>query len=159
MASEHESSVSYYKLTTGDNATGSCNSPFLRVAQSRIPNAGSGLFTIEALRKDTHVAIYTGRIYSLSELQQWVSDRRYVMKIGINLYVDAKYTPWVLARYINDPRDSSRVNVMVTKDVSAKQATLKTIRNVQAGEELYIDYGIWYWLAYNMIYTPVKKKH
>ena len=59
-------------------------------------------------------------------------------------FVDAKYDYSIKARYINDCRTSFGYNVRFDKRET--DALVKANRTIFPGEELYVDYGKWYWI-------------
>ncbi|KAF4316230.1 hypothetical protein BBO99_00007541 [Phytophthora kernoviae] len=99
-----------------------------------------------------------GVVYSNQEAWK-LSDKSYLMKLGNGKYVDALHSPEVLARYINDCRGRrGGFNVYFDKRPQDGKAQVVALRDVQAGEELYVDYGRMYWLAYNLMHpeSPVR---
>jgi len=98
------------------------------------------------------------------------------MRLGPQVYVDARERLDVLARYINDCRNKLKYNVRFDKqpevrgcvctalcyrchgggDVIAwplsrlceqqKRALVVALRRIEAGEELYVNYGRFYWV-------------
>ena len=77
-----------------------------------------------------------------------VKDRDYVMGgFGLNVHVDASQHKHVLARYINDNFDKSKLNAEFVKFEADACAIVCTIRKVRKGEEIYVDYGESYWRA------------
>ncbi|KAF1777994.1 SET domain [Phytophthora cactorum] len=81
------------------------------------------------------------------------------MKLGDGVYVDALNCPDVLARYINDCRGHrGGFNVHFVKRPEDTKADVVAMRDIHPGEELYVNYGRLYWLAYNMMHpsNPVR---
>ncbi len=56
-----------------------------------------------------------------------------------------------LARYINDCRNPLLYNVQFKKDPEHGIAYVVAIRDIEPGEELFVDYGKWYWLSLNPV--------
>ncbi|WP_430746752.1 SET domain-containing protein-lysine N-methyltransferase, partial [Campylobacter jejuni] len=79
------------------------------------------------------------------------------MNLGNGIYIDAKYCKNVLARYINDCRCTRGYNVMFVKQPEQEKASVIALRDIHAHEELYVNYGSLYWLAYNLLHpgTPI----
>ena len=50
-----------------------------------------------------------------------------------------------LSRYINDCREPSAHNAEFVKIPSEGRAEVVALRDLVAGEEIYVDYGKWYW--------------
>jgi len=69
------------------------------------------------------------------------------MRLGPQAYVDARASLDVLARYINDPRDSRAHNVVFDKRPHERRAIVRATRYIAPGEELYASYGGRYWAA------------
>lgn len=67
------------------------------------------------------------------------------MRLGPQVYVDLKSDTSALARYINDCRNSSLYNVRFEKLPEEGKALVVATRQISAGEELFVDYGKWYW--------------
>jgi SET domain-containing protein len=80
------------------------------------------------------------------------------MKLGNGKYVDAIYSLDVKARYINDCRQRSKYNVYFEKRPQEDRALVIALRDIEEGEELYVDYGKFYWVAYNLLHPdqPVR---
>ena len=75
------------------------------------------------------------------------TDKAYLMRLGPNCYVDSRYSPLSLARYINDCRTPSGHNVKFLKSKLEGCAWVIASRNIHRGEELFVDYGRWYWVT------------
>jgi len=139
--------------------------PGLETRRSGIPGAGDGLFTTRALRKNTLLGFYDGRVLTQNELDRiypgdsvaaYGANTGVFARDGTELYIDAKDPErGNLLRYINDSRDASRNNCdffqsnngdLTDRDDDLKRAVgVKLLRDVAAGEELFLDYGEEYW--------------
>jgi SET domain len=122
----------------------------VQVRPSRIPNAGQGLFVTQAVQQGAVVCEYRGVIWPNATAWR-LKDKSYLTKLGDGKYVDALHCHNVLARYINDCRCKSGYNVVFCKDAVQEKADVVALRNIQPGEELYADYGRFYWVAYNLM--------
>ncbi|GLE04346.1 hypothetical protein PINS_up013261 [Pythium insidiosum] len=125
--------------------------------ESRIAGAGQGLFATRRHARGDVVCEYVGEI--LENRVAWkLPDKAYLMKLGDGKYVDARRCKHVLARYINDCRDKRRYNVVFEKRPQEDKALVIALRDIEAGEELYVDYGRFYWIAYNLMHPnrPVR---
>ncbi|OQS07026.1 hypothetical protein THRCLA_20233 [Thraustotheca clavata] len=129
----------------------------LAVRTSRLQNAGNGLFALQSFGAGDVVCVYHGDILTTREALQ-VEDKSYLMRLGKGVYIDARDHPDVIARYINDCRSKGVHNVAFEKDPIKKRAIVRAIRPIAPNEELYVNYGTWYWLAYNMTHkeNPIK---
>eukprot|EP00927_Polykrikos_kofoidii_P065165 TRINITY_DN60953_c0_g1_i1.p1 TRINITY_DN60953_c0_g1~~TRINITY_DN60953_c0_g1_i1.p1 ORF type:complete len:249 (+),score=36.95 TRINITY_DN60953_c0_g1_i1:31-777(+) len=124
------------------------SSPFsLEVRPSSLGDSiGLGLFTSEAIPKDHVVCVYTGIELPTREAMR-LEDKSFLMRIGQQSYVDARGCPEVLARYINDCRNEAVFNVRFAKRPQDGVALVVSIRHICAGEEIFVDYGRWYWAS------------
>lgn len=121
----------------------------LEVRRSTIQKAGQGLFTTRNFRRGELLCVYRGDKVSL---MQAIKRRKngthgdYVMAgFGLNWRIDAEKHPHVLARYINDNFDQSRLNIKFVKLKSLFVALCITTCDVPAGSELFASYGRGYW--------------
>ncbi|EQC28509.1 hypothetical protein SDRG_13837 [Saprolegnia diclina VS20] len=129
----------------------------LAVRPSRLPNAGDGLFATKPFTPGDAVCVYTGDILTTSEALH-VANKSYLMRLGQGVYVDARSRPNVAARYINDCRSRGVHNVVFEKDPALCQAIVRATRPIAVDDEIYVDYGTWYWLAYNMAHKASRIK-
>ena len=119
----------------------------LVVKLSLIPNAGEGLFTSAPIQKGTIVCEYKGTTLRTAEAMR-LSDHNYLMRLGSQCFVDAREHMEVLARYINDHRNPSLYNVRLVKQPEQQRALVIATKSILAGDELYVDYGRWYWAGF-----------
>lgn len=68
---------------------------------------------------------------------------------GMQCYVDAKDDHKILARFINDCRNPNLYNVFFLKSPDDQCAYVISTRDIQKGEEIFVDYGRWYWIGKN----------
>jgi SET domain-containing protein len=108
--------------------------------------AGDGLYVEHDVLKGEIVCEYTGDVYATHEAMR-LEDKSYLMRLGEQCYVDAAKRLDVKARYINDCRHSLLYNVRFDKRPSEKRAMVVAVRDISAGEELFVDYGWKYWLS------------
>ena len=113
---------------------------------SSIPNANKfkGLFCNAPLREGEIVCQYVGRELKTGEALR-LQDKSYLMRLGEQIYIDAKDSPFCLARYINDCRNPAGYNVKFLKDAKARCAWVIALRDIEVNEEIFVDYGKWYW--------------
>ncbi|CAB1105190.1 unnamed protein product [Ectocarpus sp. CCAP 1310/34] len=116
------------------------------IKQSSIPGAGQGLFAREHFTAGAVVCEYTGRQLRTVEALR-APDKSYLMRLGPQVYVDALDHPEVMARYINDCRNSSLYNVAFRKLPQECKALVVALKDIQPGQEIFVDYGRWYWLS------------
>lgn len=143
----------------------------LLLKKSNIPDAGKGLYTNEFIEKDKIILEYKGYISNTENLTSSESDVAVDVGCGVSIVGSS------LAAYINDniiyqkvyknqieqlyspeyisnwdkvfPRWDFSYNckfVIIGKGEYAR-IYIETIRDIQSGEELFIDYGARYWLC------------
>lgn len=131
----------------------------VEVCDSNIPGAGKGLFATRHHTQGSTICEYTGVVLPNQESAWKLKDKSYLMKLGDGKYVDALHCPNVLARYINDCRGHrGGFNVHFQKRPEDDKADVVAMRDIEPGDELYVNYGRLYWLAYNMMHpsNPVR---
>ncbi|CAM9156586.1 unnamed protein product, partial [Ectocarpus fasciculatus] len=105
-----------------------------------------GLFATECVAKGSVIGRYYGTVLDTKSALR-TKDKSYLMRLGAQCYVDSKNTWTCLPRFINDCRNSEAYNVEFVKSPEEKCAWVKAIRDIKAGEEIYVDYGKWYWAS------------
>lgn len=121
----------------------------LMVKKSSIPKAGMGLYAKQDIPKGTKLGYYAG-VYLNEEQYNKLRNQDYVWYVKKNLYVDAYPCKKALLRYINSFM-SSKQRIRMKKQFNVEPYTYngklwyRTIKNVKAGDELFIDYGDEYW--------------
>ena len=117
----------------------------LHVRPSRIHGAGMGLFCGRSFNSGELLCVYSGTEMSLRDAMK-CDDTSYVMGgFGLNVHINAKHHPNVLARYINDNFDRSKINCVFVKLKRERKALVVAARSLYCGEELYAEYGQGYW--------------
>ena len=107
-------------------------------AASEVPKTFSYLF---GFAQAVIIVLY----FSFTNYDYNPNDRAYVMGFGLNKYLCARDRLHVLARYINDHADPSRHNVRFVKLWDERRADVVALRDIAAGEELFVSYGTNYW--------------
>lgn len=117
-----------------------------------------GLFTTVARREGEVVCIYEGTVLPTREALK-VEDKSYLMRLGEQCYIDARL-PFkreeepegmereCIARYINDSINPAGYNVVFEKqpgNLPYARALVVALRDIEAGEELFVSYGKMYW--------------
>mmetsp|Transcript_29211 Transcript_29211/g.54198 ORF Transcript_29211/g.54198 Transcript_29211/m.54198 type:complete len:157 (+) Transcript_29211:72-542(+) len=108
--------------------------------------AGEGLFAAKFIPKGTVLCRYEGQLLSTRQAMR-LQDKSYLMRLGSQCYVDAMKHMHVLARYINDCRNANCYNVTFLKSPTEHCAWVISLRDIQPDEEVYVDYGRWYWVG------------
>lgn len=107
-----------------------------------------GLFCVKPIKKGEIIAEYSGRLCSHDEKSK---KSRYLLKLGNNLYIDAKKFGNE-ARFINDYRNiATKANVEFAKGSyspfsyksipSNHKAVVRALKDIENDEEILIDYG------------------
>jgi hypothetical protein len=103
-----------------------------------------GLFANKDFTEGSIICIYTGKVLRTKEALK-LEDKSYLMRLGEQCYIDAKDTLEVVARYINDCVNPKGWNVRFDKSAENQCAYVLALRNISKGEEIFVDYGKWYW--------------
>jgi hypothetical protein len=129
----------------------------LMVAPSTIIGAGNGLFVTAHIPKGEVVCNYAGyRHHYQSQKRFKGKARAYILKLQNGWpkndrrndgFVDAFSTEDILARFINDPKLEERCNVTFKyiQEPGIWHCPVVSLRDIAAGEELFISYGPRYW--------------
>uniref|UniRef100_A0A7S0DXQ9 SET domain-containing protein n=1 Tax=Hanusia phi TaxID=3032 RepID=A0A7S0DXQ9_9CRYP len=128
--------------------TSGLSSDGLLVSKSLLPGAGLGLFAARDFVEGETICRYQsphGTMTTREAVQ--LEDKSFLMRLGPQTYVDLKHVPEVKARYINDCRQVDRHNVRFLKRPDEGYADVVAMRDIQCGEELYVDYGRFYWFG------------
>ena len=119
----------------------------LEAKESLIEGAGRGLFSTEAREEGDLLCKYEGTVLRTAEALR-LEDKTYLMRLGTQCYVDAREHEDVACRYINDCRNVKGHNVKFIKKPEEECALAVATRRLVRGEELYVDYGKWYWASF-----------
>jgi len=121
-------------------------------SSSSAPHTDSflGLFAERPFAQGQVVCVYRGIACRTVEALR-LRDKSYLMRLGEQCYVDARETPHVLARYINDCINPAGWNVKFDKQASEQCAYVVALRNIATGEELFADYGKRYWRGASIV--------
>ena len=115
------------------------------VGPSRIAGAGSGLFAARSFIRGEIICRYSGQLYRTAEAIR-LKDKTYLMRLGPQRYVVGS----TKARYINDCRHPGHYNVRFDKRPQEGWADVVATTDVEKGDELFANYGRWYWLGSGM---------
>lgn len=122
----------------------------LLVANSTIPGAGLGLFATKNFKRNTLLRLYySGDEMNAEQYRQLSIEAEtnpialarfeYILQIGPNTFVDASSQKGGPLRFINEPIDRSKTNAEFHR-LPNGHCTVKILREVKAGEELYLIY-------------------
>src|SRR4051812_16706988 len=120
---------------TNGNANG--HHPF-RIGRSR---TGLGAFATEPIKKGTYIAEYTGPLMTNKQCDE-TPENLYWFEVNARWTINGA-TRKNIARYFNH---SCRPNA--DPMIRDKRVRIKTIKNIQPGDEITYDYGKDYWKAY-----------
>ena len=126
-----------------------CVMVHVSVRSSRIEKAGDGLFANEDIPEGTCIGEYTGERRSLTNL--CISS--YSFDLGDGFYIDALSYPRAVTAMVNDSRNLLQGGLLypyncefkVQKICGQNRCFLYSVRDINAGDELYVDYGPDYW--------------
>jgi len=141
----------------------------LKIKRSQLPDAGKGLFTTKAIKKDTKIIEYKGEIIEWKEYEKRVKENKdgYLFYISKKRCIDAFSTPQHMARYANDAAGLRRVPGLKNNssyEIVDDKCFIVAERDIKAGEEIFVSYTKEYWdcIRYNIkhgYYKPhVSKK-
>jgi SET domain-containing protein len=121
----------------------------MEIRQSNLPDAGRGVFTKAFIPKGAFLGYYRGKIVNLDK----VKDADYVLSLEDGTSICGKNSNHFSA-LLNCPTATQySANVTFTPD-----GKLETVRDVKAGEELFVDYGRAYWTGRpDMLYDIAQK--
>jgi len=123
----------------------------LRVKKSTIPKAGKGLFATKRFRRGAKIANYTGVI---KNRQAYEKDPTHGFGLALNRreVIDARSTQAGIARYANDCRRSNKRarnckgnNARLSTNTRAKTGSIKALKTIKPGSEIFVNYGRDYW--------------
>ena len=156
--------------------------PKVCVAQSKIDNAGKGLFANQYIPKNTPVVIYYGDLIDNEQLfdiyknnpNKYFQLNDYIRGNTLNVVIGGKNVrnSNLMGVYVNDissikcTKHKLDTNILKTYVQTHKKCNLFVVdtidypvyvsnRDILAGEELYVHYGIGYWLLH-MRFAPDK---
>ena len=120
----------------------------LEIRTSRIPHAGNGVFTEVAIPKGAYLGAYTGEFITEDEFRRRSKENRWQYMMGLldcakprtggivtidgiqgNVFTRMNYAPAELQ------------NVKFEKTCEAPFVRIVALRDIAAGEELWVDYG------------------
>jgi hypothetical protein len=117
----------------------------VEIKTSLLPNAGKGLFTSIARKRNVKLVPYAGeRIKD----ETGNVEGSYVLEYKTNHFIDCgKQTNCCAGRFVNDARNSKQKNCRFVYDKIKDEVWLVSTRHIKSNEELYCDYGSYYWKA------------
>lgn len=152
----------------------------VEVKSSNIENAGDGLFAMENIASGTIFMEYTGYFQDTANISEEESD--IALKVGYNLMIIGdnnamKINDIVDLRRINDDEVESMISseIIPTRNLEYNckftltgegefaRAYVESLKDINQGDELYIEYGFSYWISrfirLNLINVDFATKH
>lgn len=132
----------------------------LLVKTSTLPNAGKGLFTKVFIPKGTYIIEYTGKVSTWKDVDHEDGMNGYIYYLNRNHVINASKTPKALARYANDARGLSNIKGVLNNAVyeeENKKVYIKAVKDIEAGQEIFVRYGKEYWDVIKENYKDKKK--
>jgi len=122
-------------------------SPYtLDIRASTIANAGLGVFVCKDIPAGAYIDAYTGDLLS-------IATSLYYFQIDDGIGIDAGSYPRCYMAMLNDGFEKNNCEFRV--DDETRQVSVWSIRDVVAGEELFVSYGNDFWAAFSQ--KPVPK--
>jgi SET domain-containing protein len=151
-----------------------CNEDVFR-GNSWIEGGGEGLFAKRKIDEGEVFLVYVGKLKRTVDALR-TQDKSYMMRLGEQNYVDSRDTPLCMGRYINDCRNLAGYNARFDKRPSLNRADVVSFislhskddhtsyadlytylyflssckvatRVIFPDEEIFVDYGKWYWAS------------
>lgn len=124
----------------------------VRIAKSKLPGAGQGLFAVRALPRGTQLPEpYKGKLVTKKDLLRKGVNCDYVMGlihpkfVGVDALMHTERNP---CRYVNAAKTAAqRQKINCYYFQKGTRVYYATLKNVRANEELLVDYGEAYWLG------------
>jgi hypothetical protein len=120
----------------------------LRVAQSRIPGAGLGLFTEKPVSRGDDITKYTGTVV-VSHDPDYGNAYALQIKKHPPTFIDARRTNEPgLGRWANANRGRGGNNAQLVYNSRARIATVRATKAISPKTEITVPYGADYWRHY-----------
>jgi uncharacterized protein len=124
-------------------------SEYLYVSESKLADAGRGLFTAVMIYKDEIIAQYKGEVLSQKETNKRVSENnnQFFIELLNGKILDCKNVDGY-AKFANDAKGKEAKGVLNNAKIIAtekQEVCLIATRKIKMGEEIYCSYGKRYW--------------
>lgn len=122
----------------------------LVVKSSGIPGAGKGLFTTIAIEKETVITEFSGEkiSHTIGAARSIMNESHSLLYLNQKYFVDSYADKSCMATFINDAIGEVRING-IDNNTTIHRANGRiyviALRDIQAGEELFLEYGPDYW--------------
>ncbi len=137
------------KFPKNDNQIDAPESDYLYINPSQIVNSGYGLYTAIDIYKEEIIALFKGKILSNSAAIKRAKEGndRYFINLLNGRIMDSMHAK-CFAKYANDAngliKSNFKNNTVITLD-DHDRVCLQALRDINAGEELFCNYGKRYW--------------
>ena len=122
-----------------------------QVKDSTIPDAGKGLFATQKFKPNELITYYSAKNVLENPQPQDLLEKRYVLQVGQNKYLDSEPKQNFVGRYINSIKNTGkRSNVRFSRQPRVRQykdrnvVPIFTTKHVKAGDEFLLNYGLDY---------------
>jgi SET domain-containing protein len=109
---------------------------------------GKGLFTKVFIPKGERIVEYKGKITTWKDVKDDDGKNGYIFYVKRYHVIDALPTKKPLARYANDARGLTRIKGITNNCdyiTDGLKAYIESKKNIEAGSEIFVDYGPDYW--------------
>jgi SET domain-containing protein len=137
------------KFPKNDNQIDAPESDYLYINPSQIVNSGYGLYTAIDIYKGEIIALFKGKILSNSAAIKRAKEGndRYFINLLNGRIMDSMHAK-CFAKFANDAngliKSNFKNNTVITLD-DHDRVCLQALRDINAGEELFCNYGKRYW--------------
>jgi SET domain-containing protein len=115
------------------------------IKPSSIPGIGLGLFARRTIRKGDTIGPYTGKVITDAQAEREPYVRsHYILWVCRDCNIVAEGSRAAYTRYINH---SDRPNARFVISTRWKKARVEAIKRIRTGEEIFLDYGPYFWDA------------
>ncbi len=121
---------------------------YLFTQQSKIPEAGQGLFTSVFIPKGTRIIEYTGKVTNWENADHREGLNAYIYFLSDEHVIDAARRKKSLARYANDARGMKKIKGLTNNSEYVEEGNkvfIEATKNIPEGEEIFVGYGKEYW--------------
>ena len=122
------------------------NSDIVEIKNSKIANAGQGLFAKKRIKKGDFICWYFGVLVEKDFVDNEYYDSDYLLKNPFNnLIIDASDPNSCFGRYINDGLGEFSSNSKFDFYEDTTSGAVIATKNIKKGDEIFISYGMTYW--------------
>ncbi|MFM9989586.1 SET domain-containing protein-lysine N-methyltransferase [Flavobacterium sp.] len=136
-------------MKSDGNKINALETDYLYLNPSRIPNSGTGLFTVITIYKEEIISVFKGRILTQSEakIKAKKGNDKYFINLLDGTIMDSMSVK-CFAKYANDATGFSKSdfknNAKISLDETGNVCLIAT-RKIKQEEEIFCSYGRKYW--------------